>query len=726
MKTRLLFLFIALMCLGVMTASAQITSVGSGDWNTGATWSGGVVPTSTDIVTILSGHNVTVSANTTIGNVTVASGGTLTLTCSTTSTLTIASNSTLTVNGTFTVAGVPNAATPYNVVLTDGTSIITIASGGVVTINETTTAKGFLPVCTWQNGSTLNVLATPGSSWNSGSVQNFYNIIWNSSVAANFGWGMVGVTVGGNIEIDNTGGTGRFYFFGGTSGTVDIMGNLIVRNTSQVSSNGSGSANTYVVNCHGKVDVNVTAAGSFAISRGSMGGGGSVAFNFYDDVSIIGGTMNNSNATIDLTKFKFVKNGTQNLTLSPTTITGNGVPMEVEAGSNVNLTSPANVTTLYLNGGIITSSASNPLIMGFWTGSTLTSGTVSATAPGSSTSYVNGPMAYLVLNAATTSKTYPIGKGGVFRPVALSLTQSAATISTYTAEMFNAAPPTLPLPTVTLDKVAGTRYYNLSESSGGSAFTAGTLTLSYSSGDNVSDAPNLRIAQDDGANWVDLGGSGTASPTGSITSTNSFTVLGVFTLADNFGGGNALPVQLTSFTAAMQGTSAILNWATATEKNNAGFQIERSIAGSNVWAEVAFVNGHGTSSTPNSYSYEDKNLASGAYIYRIKQIDNDGTFKYYTANVDAGATHGFQLCSNYPNPFNPSTDIQFSVPQDGYASLKVYNMLGQEVQTLFSGNAIAGHYVKATFNGSRFASGIYFARLQYNGKSLVQRMLMTK
>jgi hypothetical protein len=70
--------------------------------------------------------------------------------------------------------------------------------------------------------------------------------------------------------------------------------------------------------------------------------------------------------------------------------------------------------------------------------------------------------------------------------------------------------------------------------------------------------------------------------------------------------------------------------------------------------------------------------------------------------------------------------MQFSVPQDGYASLKIYNILGQEVATLFAGMAKAGHYIPATFNASRLASGIYFARLQYSGKSLVQRMLLTK
>jgi hypothetical protein len=88
--------------------------------------------------------------------------------------------------------------------------------------------------------------------------------------------------------------------------------------------------------------------------------------------------------------------------------------------------------------------------------------------------------------------------------------------------------------------------------------------------------------------------------------------------------------------------------------------------------------------------------------------------------------HVFMLSQNYPNPFNPTTTIKFTVPKDGMATLTVYNLLGQKVATLFDGMAQAGHYILATFNGSRFASGVYFYRLQYNGKSLVQRMLMTK
>ena len=86
----------------------------------------------------------------------------------------------------------------------------------------------------------------------------------------------------------------------------------------------------------------------------------------------------------------------------------------------------------------------------------------------------------------------------------------------------------------------------------------------------------------------------------------------------------------------------------------------------------------------------------------------------------------FKLCSNYPNPFNPSTQIQFAVAVDGYTTLKVYNMLGQEVATLFNGMAKAGQYIPVTFNAAKMASGVYFARLEQNSRTMVQRMVFAK
>ena len=128
----------------------------------------------------------------------------------------------------------------------------------------------------------------------------------------------------------------------------------------------------------------------------------------------------------------------------------------------------------------------------------------------------------------------------------------------------------------------------------------------------------------------------------------------------------------------------------------------------------------------NTKYYYRARAKSASKFSNYSAIDSIVTSAMTSINDQVHPTSPFVLHQNYPNPFNPTTTIQFSVPQDGYASLKAYNMLGQEVATLFSGIAKAGHYIPATFNASRLASGIYFARLQYNGKSLEQIMLMTK
>jgi hypothetical protein len=191
-----------------------------------------------------------------------------------------------------------------------------------------------------------------------------------------------------------------------------------------------------------------------------------------------------------------------------------------------------------------------------------------------------------------------------------------------------------------------------------------------------------------------------------------------------------LPVELTSFTASANRLNAQLKWSTATEKNNYGFEIERrsvETAGA-AWAKVGFVQGAGTSSSPNEYSYTDNNVTSGRFAYRLKQIDNDGAFKYsQSTEIEIGlAAKELILCSNYPNPFNPTTNIEFTVATNGRATLKVYNAIGQEVAELFNGEAQAGRIIQTRFDASRLASGIYYSRLQVDGKSLVKRMMFIK
>jgi hypothetical protein len=190
-----------------------------------------------------------------------------------------------------------------------------------------------------------------------------------------------------------------------------------------------------------------------------------------------------------------------------------------------------------------------------------------------------------------------------------------------------------------------------------------------------------------------------------------------------------LPIQMASFAAnVVRDNQVEVAWRTASETNNYGFEIYRRRGDAGEWAKIGFVQGHGTTLAPQSYTYVDAGLSFGKYCYQIKQIDLDGkseTFSPMEVNVGAVAEK-LTLAQNYPNPFNPSTVIEFVVPMSGHATMKVYNVLGQEVATLFDGNAEAGRINSARFNASNLPSGLYFYTLKSSGTTETKRMLLTK
>jgi hypothetical protein len=346
---------------------------------------------------------------------------------------------------------------------------------------------------------------------------------------------------------------------------------------------------------------------------------------------------------------------------------------------------------------------------------------------GSSSSYINGPLAMTVASTSSTVRTYPIGKGSAFRSVTMTITQDAATATAYTAEVFNTAPTSRAL-AAGHDRVSNDRYYTVTKGVGANVTNA-SIQLSYDTDDTVSDEISLRIAKDDGAgNWVDLGGTGSASPAGTITSTNNFTSFSDFVLANATGGGNVLPVQLSSFQAVANRAGVVLTWETGSELNNYGFDIERRAVGADLWAKVGFVPGAGTSSSSRLYTFSDRDVTPGRYAYRIKQLDHDGGFSFSSAvEIEIGLTpRELMLGSNYPNPFNPETTIEFTLPDDGRALLKVYNTLGQEIATIFDAQASAGRIYQARFNGASVPSGVYYYVLDHNGQRVVRNFVLMK
>jgi len=198
-------------------------------------------------------------------------------------------------------------------------------------------------------------------------------------------------------------------------------------------------------------------------------------------------------------------------------------------------------------------------------------------------------------------------------------------------------------------------------------------------------------------------------------------------------GGTPLPVELSSFTATTSNSTTLLTWKTKTEMNNAGFEVERKSmineqSTMNSWTKVGFVTGHGTTNSPQQYSYSDNVGTAGTYSYRLKQIDHNGAFTYsQEIRVEVGGVpKEFALAQNYPNPFNPTTTISFTLAEDGHVSLKVFDMLGREVQTVVDGNLKAGELHNAVFDASGLSSGIYFYRLETTKNSLVNKMMLLK
>ncbi|MDP2037522.1 MAG: T9SS type A sorting domain-containing protein, partial [Ignavibacteria bacterium] len=204
----------------------------------------------------------------------------------------------------------------------------------------------------------------------------------------------------------------------------------------------------------------------------------------------------------------------------------------------------------------------------------------------------------------------------------------------------------------------------------------------------------------------------------------------------------AMPVELTSFSANVIDGKVLLNWQTATEVNNYGFEVERAAnlrglqngnGDSNLggFSTIGFVQGNGNSNSPKSYSFTDKPTGGTEFKYRLKQIDFDGKYEYSKeVEVKVEAPAEFKLAQNYPNPFNPETTISYQLPTGGHVTLKVFDMLGREVVTLVDEQKAPGNYeVKfnvKTLHATSLPSGVYFYTLQCGNFRETKKLLLAK
>ena len=190
-----------------------------------------------------------------------------------------------------------------------------------------------------------------------------------------------------------------------------------------------------------------------------------------------------------------------------------------------------------------------------------------------------------------------------------------------------------------------------------------------------------------------------------------------------------VPVELNNFTAEVNDGKVHLSWSTSTEINNQGFYIERKEISSSVeseWVEVGFKEGYGNSTEIHDYSFEDKTTFDGTYHYRLRQVDLDGSIEYSNEiEVNVFTVKNFALFQNYPNPFNPMTTISFQLPQASYVTLKVYDAIGTEIETIAEGNYPSGVH-EVIFDASRLSSGIYLYRINSGTNQSTKKMMVIK
>jgi hypothetical protein len=279
----------------------------------------------------------------------------------------------------------------------------------------------------------------------------------------------------------------------------------------------------------------------------------------------------------------------------------------------------------------------------------------------------------------------------------------------------------------------------------------------------------IYLTTNGGLNWVEtqpVGNIGRSWVTSSMSKDGTKAIVGY----DDVGGrlyinNEPLPVEITSIAASVSNNKVLLSWQTATEVNNYGFEIERArhteqSRSVTDWEKIGFVPGHGNSNSPKDYSFVDANPPSGKLQYRLKQIDTDGSFQYsQVVEVETELPKQFSLEQNYPKPFNPSTTIKYSIPMSSFdyaqydkssvmvsssnhnnadvipnlsrdevhVTLKIYDILGQEIATLVNEYQKPGTYNYQFSIGSyELSSGIYFYQLQVGDFIQTKKMRIMK
>lgn len=573
------------------------------------------------------------------------------------------------------------------------------------------------------------------------------------------------LTVTGDLRITSG---GRLNLFNGTSGrTLSLSRNFTLDGTADFSKNGSA----FLLN--GNLAQSISGSGSFdggvvRLLAVDNPNGVTISptfplFNISSTLNLARGTLNtNGRLSIDNTNNNSVPTTscgvqrgigsiTGGLTVGPTatynltyTLFSGTSPSFITSGDEIppsrsvnNFTYQLNTAGVFISGGPLT--VRNQFTMGtnastLFLLDTLTLGT-SPTSPGTliagTTGRINGAFSRWI-GTTIGSRDFPVGINER-RNLSVNFTVAPTTGGRLTARFVPTDPGNSGLPLtdgpLNLVNLAPDGYWTLDLSDGLAGGTA-TVSATATNFGGVSNIAGLRLVHrpDNSSPWGLIGNAGTntgtpAAPvvvrTGiSLPMTSQFGIAGDAT--------NQLPVELTAFEGTFKNGEVHLSWRTASEQNNSGFEVERSVD-RETFTKIGFVRGAGSTTEAQSYTFVDRGNFTGETVYyRLKQVDFDGRFEYSPViEVAVLLPTKFALMQNYPNPFNPSTTIAYELPTRAKVLLKVYDMLGREVATLVNGEQTAGRYAQP-FNASQFSSGVYFYRLQAGNFVETKKMILVK
>ncbi len=703
---KLFFSFMIITLFSLQLCATTYTSTALGKWSTGATWVGGNAPTNLTTDTIIINHRVTIDTNVTCATITIQTD-TLTFDSSFTRTLTI--------NGDFTInnGGGLRARTPQTT--TSGYDYIylkgnLVNNGAIVGKVEMFGWSGTIEF-EMQGTIPTTINGTGANSFFGLSINNSNGVTLNSSCSIMDLYLRQGIftTNSGNVAINSSGSINRY-----SSGSITATPSGVYT----VTYFGSGNLTTgpELANTVTRIGINKANANDMVTLNSDI--------TISQNILLIRGILNNNNYQVILSNSAYLqKYNAGKITTTPI-YQGNNDIYYYSINDTTGIELPSTIGTInlfanniVLNKNILTNTINlgiNKLVTG--------DNIVTTTNVIRTTGYVQGNLAKSINIGVSVNKTFEVGTANGYSPVTISLNnvtqEGTLIVSPKQNTHFNAS---------TIETLK--RYWTINNN--GTVFDNYTTTFTYLSVDfntgvtEINDEATLVVGKYDGGIWT------YPNVSNNNIANNAITVDGLTSFSDFAIGKNqaSLPVELQSFIATIKNNVVILNWETVTEQNNYGFDVEKSVISNQTsekqWKKIGFVGGKRNSNEKNTYTFTDKNVLAGKYVYRLKQIDTDGKVSYSEEREIKIVPTIVEVSQNFPNPFNPSTTINYQIPMNNFVTLKVYDVLGKEIATLVNEEKETGIY-QVKFDGSKLSSGMYFYKLTAGKSFEIKKMMLVK